>query len=211
MQKKMAWCLVGAGAVIVCVAADAVACGGAMLESYDRGALLVAEKVRVRDADEKLRGGDYEAAAWLAGRVGNVSEHGFVRARRVLARVIARTDGKYTITGSDGGLPAENLANATLMLEAMADQTNDPRALTDLGELLSRQPEHFARALALLEDLARRDLITSAEGWAALASLRSPGGREEALKRCVLMTAEPERVCGVATPGSDEQTTKPAT
>jgi hypothetical protein len=71
-----------------------------------------------------------------------------------------------------------------------AQRSDDPRALTDLGEVLSRQPEHFVRAREVLEDLAGRDLITSAEGWAALAGLRSPEGRDEALRRCEAMTSD---------------------
>lgn len=169
-----------------------------MLESYDRGSLLVAQKIRVREADEKLREGDYVRAAALAARVGDVSEHGFARAQRVMARVIVRTGGKFDLVGQQSGSPSDNLARATEMLEALADQTGgDPRVLTDLGELLSRQPAHFERALVLLEDLARRDLITSAEGWAALASLRPPDKRAEATERCVLMATSPE-ICGVS-------------
>jgi hypothetical protein len=120
------------------------------------------------------------------------------RALRVVARAIARSGGEIGPNGRTQGKPTENLAWATQMLDAMAHSSDyDPRVMTDLGEVLSKQPAEFARALVTLEDLARRDLITSAEGWAALAALRSPARREAALKRCVQMSLTPVKTCGM--------------
>jgi hypothetical protein len=149
---------------------DAHACGGAMIE--DSGTMRLREIKRIRAAEALLIAGRLEDAAR---GMTHISRD---RGRRVLARVIARSDGK---------LGGHDLRWATDVLFEIAQRTDDPRALTDLGEVLSRQPEHFVRARDVLEDLAGRDLITSAEGWAALAGLRSPIGRDHALRRCEAM------------------------
>jgi hypothetical protein len=58
---------------------------------------------------------------------------------------------------------------------------------TDLGEALSKLPETRAEALTIPDGLARKDLLTSAQGYPALAELRfaagDRAGSEEARKR----------------------------
>ena len=43
---------------------------------------------------------------------------------------------------------------------------------TDLGEALATFPEHHAAARRMLTSLEQRDLLTTAEGYGALAALR---------------------------------------
>jgi len=67
---------------------------------------------------------------------------------------------------------------------------------TDLAEAMARVPEQRAEARTILEELAKRDLIASPEGYAALASWRSQSGRqrrpEVAMKRCEAMAKSPD-------------------
>jgi hypothetical protein len=63
---------------------------------------------------------------------------------------------------------------------------------------MARLPEHRNEARTILEDLAKRDLIASPEGYAALATLRlqfgDADGQKLALKRCEAM-AKTQDVC----------------
>lgn len=66
---------------------------------------------------------------------------------------------------------------------------------TELAEALARLPEFRAEARSLLEKLAARDLIASAQGYAALAELRAGAGDVDggkvALLRCQKMSKTP--------------------
>jgi hypothetical protein len=50
---------------------------------------------------------------------------------------------------------------------------NNPSYRTDLGEALAKIPSERAEAVRILGQLADRDLLTKAEGYAALACLRA--------------------------------------
>ena len=126
------------------------------------------------------------------------------RAERVLALALARSGGSLAIAhevpreyvGSwVGDKPGQAQQNIAWSLEVLRRQVNaksdDVSLKTDLAETLARIPEHRAEARAILEDLARRDLVASPEGYATLAALRSDSGDSEgqklALKRCEAM------------------------
>lgn len=99
----------------------------------------------------------------------------------------------------------EDLALAGNALRSVADKRHrSPRALTDLAEALALHPNHRQEAKRILEDLAKRDLVTSAHGWAALARLRHAAAdadaTQAALTRCRQMSARPQ-VCRSADPG----------
>ncbi len=126
------------------------------------------------------------------------------RAERVLALSLARADGSLPVLaevprdalgnwrGEKAEHAANNLAWSIEVLRRQSDAKADDVALkTDLAEALSRLEPHRAEARSILEDLAKRDLIASPQGYAALAALRSrsgdANGQKLALKRCEAM------------------------
>lgn len=133
------------------------------------------------------------------------------RALRVLSVATARADGVLSI---DRELPAalrgkwssgndrergDRLAWAATTLRSLHEaKKEDPTTQSELGEVLARLPDGAAEARALLGDLADRDLLGSAEGYAALARLRASAGdvsgRDAAAKRCEAI-AKDARVC----------------
>jgi hypothetical protein len=85
-----------------------------------------------------------------------------------------------------------NLEWAARTLRAVAEaRHDDPAARTELAEGLSRLDEGRAEARSILEELAAKDLITSSNGYATLATLRAMAGddvgRRAALERCKSM------------------------
>lgn len=126
------------------------------------------------------------------------------RAERVLALALARSEGALPVArevprevlgswlGEKDGDSAQNLAWSINVLRRQSDSKADDVSLkTDLAEALARTPDARTEARSILEDLAKRDLIASPEGYATLASLRSQSGDADgqrlALKRCEAM------------------------
>jgi hypothetical protein len=126
------------------------------------------------------------------------------RALRILALASARSDGGLTVGTMKGKTAADRAANLEWSIDVLRDLTakrgGNPSFQTDLGEALARVPAHRAEALKILGELSDKDLLTSAEGYAALARLRAEGGdaaaREAAVKRCETMTKTP-KICDV--------------
>jgi hypothetical protein len=135
------------------------------------------------------------------------------RAERVLAVALSRAEGALPVAsevprevlgawaGAKDGEPASNMAWTIDVLRRQADKKSDDVSLkTDLAEALARVSEHRQEARTILEDLARRDLIASPQGYAALAMLRSQSGDADgqklALKRCEAM-AKTQDACVV--------------
>lgn len=113
------------------------------------------------------------------------------RAKRLRARAI-------TLAGHESPL-GDAIADLEALLEHDED---DPQVLTDLGVALARRHADRARAADILEKLAARDLLTSAHGWATLASLRSDATKKAvAMRRCRLMTQHAAAVCVELEPG----------
>jgi hypothetical protein len=134
------------------------------------------------------------------------------RALRILAVAAVRANGGLTVGGLAGNTPAERTATLEWAIGTLRDlnaqRINNPSYQTDLGEALSKVPAHQEEALKMLGELSEKDLLTSAEGYAALARLQAEKGdapaREAAVKRCETMTKDP-KVCDVpdaADPGS---------
>ena len=186
---------------------DARACGG---EWYPE--VMVDPRIHgVAAAEKALANGNRLAAAasvirmiphikTLKSKPGSL----VARAERVLAVALSRSQGALPVAkevpsevlGSwQGGKASESAANLAWSVEVLKRQSDskgdDVSLKTDLAEAMARLPEQRAEARSILEDLAKRDLIASPEGYAALASLRSQSGDTDgqklALKRCEAM------------------------
>ncbi len=81
-----------------------------------------------------------------------------------------------------------------------ATKAGDPSVKTELAEALARLESHRQEARGILEELAKKDLIASPEGYAALAELRRAAGDEPgqraAAERCRAMAGEGAGLCG---------------
>ncbi|MFO0590260.1 MAG: hypothetical protein U0441_22140 [Polyangiaceae bacterium] len=164
---------------------EARACGESIAFEVDPNVLLLSQ------AETDLSGGKPRAAALSALKVFPKIKSAkpgssplLARAQRIVAMSIVRTDGMLTAgkefdaTTSDER--RQNLEWAVGTLRRLsAAKKNTPSAETDLGEALAKLPETQPEALAILDKLARKDLVTSARGYQALAELRHSAGDEE--------------------------------
>jgi hypothetical protein len=131
------------------------------------------------------------------------------RALRILALASVRSDGGLSTGNFASKTAADRAANLEWSIEVLRGlderHVNNPTYQTDLGEALARVPAHHEEAEKLLGSLADRDLLTSAEGYAALARLRAERGdqaaRDAMVQRCEVMTKTPA-VCVVPAAGS---------
>jgi hypothetical protein len=129
------------------------------------------------------------------------------RAERVLAVALSRAQGVLPVqsevprevlgafAGTKEGESATNMEWSIDVLRRQSDKKTDDVSLkTDLAEALARVDSHRGEARTILEDLAKRDLIASPQGYAALAMLRSQSGDADgqklALKRCEAMAKD---------------------
>lgn len=126
------------------------------------------------------------------------------RALRIMALAMTRLDGAVSMAGFKAVSANDKTKNLEWSIDALrslnARRINNPTYQTDLGEALSKVPKHKAEAMKILGELAAKDLLTSAEGYAALAKLRSESGdapgRDAAVKRCEGMAKTP-KMCQV--------------
>jgi hypothetical protein len=161
---------------------EAVACGESIAFEVDPNVLLLSS------AETNLSGGKPRAAALDALKVfpkiksaAPGSSNLLPRAQRIVAMAIVRTDGllsagkEFQASTADERRANLEWAQSTLR-RLSAAKKNNPSVETDLGEALARLPETQTEALATLDKLARKDLVTSAYGYATLASLRKDAG-----------------------------------
>ena len=171
----------------------------------------------VLEAEKALTRGNYVAAA---GSVVRMMPHIetlkdshdplVVRAERVLAVAIARSNGRLAL---EREVPSEVLGhwlgktgidhdkNLTWSVGALrhelSSKQDDPGLMTDLGEALSKTESGMDEARTLLESLASRDLMATPEGYKALGELRlrkgDEAGQQLAMKRCESMASS--KVC----------------
>ena len=133
------------------------------------------------------------------------------RALRILALATVRSEGGLNVkTGTGwkmaGKTPEEKEGNLLFAIDTLRKlnekRANSPSFQTDLAEALGTVPRYKAEALAILTQLAKKDLIASAEGYATLARLHEAMGesapRDAAVKRCEGMTKTP-KACQVPT------------
>ena len=207
-RKHTIWSM----ALAVCMgfgllAQDARACGG---EWYPE--VMIDPRIHgVAQAEKSLTNGNRLAAAASVIRMiphikSLKSKPGSLvaRAERVLAVALSRSQGALPVgaevpdyalgawRGVGAGESAANMAWSVSVLKRQSEgQSDDVSLKTDLAEAMARIPEQRGEARNILEELAKRDLIASPEGYAALASLRSQSGdldgQKLALKRCEAM------------------------
>ncbi|HEY3817902.1 MAG TPA: hypothetical protein VGL81_12060 [Polyangiaceae bacterium] len=126
------------------------------------------------------------------------------RALHILSLAVVRGEGSLRgVAGFAGTGATERAANlewAASTLRALdVARPNDPVTQADLAEALAARPQHEDESLAILADLAGRDLVGSAHAYAALARLQASRGDMDAtraaLARCERMTRSPTVVC----------------
>ena len=164
---------------------EARACGESIAFEVDPNVLLLSQ------AEGNLSGGKPRAAALDALKVFPKIKSAkpgtsplLARAQRIVAMSIVRTDGMLTagkeFQASNADERRANLEWAVSTLRRLsAAKKNTPSAETDLGEALAKLPETAPEALAILDKLARKDLVTSARGYQTLAELRKAAGDDE--------------------------------
>lgn len=177
--------------------AEAAACEESISFEVDPKVMLLSQ------AETSLNAGKARAAAVnvltafpkLKGDAGSDAMQ--ARAQRILALAVVRTEGLLSVGEAMKASTAEerraNLEWAVATLRKLNEaKKNVPALETELGEALSKLPESQGEALAVLGKLAEKDLITSPQGWAALAKLRRDAGDQEggdaAAKRHEAMT-----------------------
>lgn len=195
-------------------AGEAEACGG---EWYP--AIQIDHRVDgVARAEKAMEKGQHVAAAGMVIRMmphvkslKTSSSPLVARAIHTLALATARSDGALplekelpdyvegTWVGKTGEDRAKNIDWSIASLRALnAQKKDDPAMETDLAEALSKSSAHKKEAREILERLAKKDLVASPEGYAALARLRAESGdaagQKVALKRCEAM-ADVDAVC----------------
>jgi hypothetical protein len=195
-------------AAVAAAPGDASACGTAVYRVVDDNAQLVSQ------AEQSLGDGKYGKAAQKAVEAFpalKIVKPGSLpladRALRILALAAVRSDGGLTVGTMKGKTAAERASNLEWSIDVLRSLSEkrgrNPSFETDLGEALAKVPAHHAEALKILGDLSDKDLLTSAEGYAALARLRAEAGdaaaREAAVKRCETMTKTPA-ICDVPAP-----------
>lgn len=190
---------------VAAVPGGASACGGEVYREMDSNTQLVAQ------AEQALSEGKFAKAAAKAIQAYpalKIVKPGQVpladRALRIIALASVRSGGGITAGGFRGKSDddrAGNLEWSVATLKGLdAKRPNNPSIQTDLGEALARVPAHQEEAKKLLGELAAKDLVTTPEGYAALARMRAEAGdsaaRAEAVKRCEAMSKTPG-ICAV--------------
>jgi len=224
--------LIGAAACVSLIAAasPAEACGGEWIPVMNGVEVVPGVDYRpqgIDQAEKQMLNGKYlEAASTVIRVMPHVRQLDpkrakiVERAQRVLALATARSEGTMALgalvptyaqddwQGDSAKTRQANLEWAVARLrDVSALHDDNPAAQTDLAEAMAYLDETKGEALALLEKLAKRDLLASPEAYAALAALRSDKGdgtgQELALTRCKAMAGD-ANVCGA---GANEVST----
>lgn len=155
----------------------------------------------VRKAEQLLAKGKFEKAADMVRELQPTVHHyqhgdtsgTWRRAQRVAALAIVRSGGKVDLgpklSGRSQDAKQVKLAWAMMALDVQTWFEPDDLVLrTQLAEALAANEIYQARAYDMLKDLADRDLMPTARGYALLAQLEDQRGNngesEAAQKRC---------------------------
>ncbi len=202
----------GMAAAVAGVSHDARACGDVWVPYMDNG--VDYRPQGVSHAEKSFDDGKiYSSAASVIRMMPHVrglkpsSAKIVARAQRMLAVAVARSNGALPVDKEVpewiqgrwlGKTTADRQANlewAVKTLGGIADtKKRDPASMTDLGEAMAKLDGHKAEARTILEKLAKKDLVATPEGYAALAQLRGENGdangKKLALKRCEAMSGK---------------------
>ena len=201
---------VAMSATLLLTSASALGCGG---DWYPE--VQIDPRIHgVAEAEKSMAKGNYTAAAGSVVRMMPHLESLAIkgdplvaRAERVLAVALTRSGGKLSLEREVpseylghwlGKTPADQGKNLSWAVGAMRRELtlkqDDPGIMTDLGEALSQLEGGQDEARTLLESLAARDLVATAQGYKALAELRLQRGDEAgqrlAMKRCENMASD---------------------
>ncbi len=188
-------------------AADA--CGTAVYREIDDNAALVSQAEQALSDGKPAKAAAKAVQAFPALKIIKAGTLPLSdRALRILALANVRMDGALNLGNFKNATAADRAANLEWSIAALrglnAKRVNNPSYQTDLGEALAKVPAHREEALKILGELADKDLLTSAEGYAALARIKAEkgdaGARDAAVKRCEAMTKTP-KVCAVPAVG----------
>jgi hypothetical protein len=228
-MKKNGWmgrttlAALGALAALGGAPETAHACGGAWYPAMMEVEPDVDYRIQgVPRAEEALEQGKILAAA---GRIIRMMPHVKTlspksakiveRAQRVLALAVVRQDGSMAL-GRElpdaiegtwlGKTAADRHANLTWAVDVLRKVStlkgDDPMSQTELAEGLARLDGKKGEARTILESLAKKDLITSPEGYAALAELRGGAGdtrgQRLAMQRCRKMAKDSSACSAIA-------------
>lgn len=206
---------VSAFAVVGSVASDANACGGEWVPAVE----IDHRPEGIARAEKALKKGEHaQAAAMVVRMMPHVKDLKakkdgtlVARAQRILALAVARNNGALPIDkelpgyvqgtwiGKTAKDKATNLEWSVAALRKLNDIKKDDAAVqSDLAEAMAKVEKYRGEAKEILEKLAEKDLVSSPEGYATLAELRSAAGdsagQKVALKRCESM-AKTANVC----------------
>ena len=190
-------------AAVSALPTSAKACGGEVYLETNPNTMLVAQAEQLLSQGKLNKAAEKAVQAFPALKIVKVGSTNLSdRALRIMALAASRAEGSVTAGAMKAKDHEANMAWSVATLKAIdAKRPNNPSIQTDLAEVMSRVPEHKEAALKMLSELSDKDLITSAEGYAALGRLKAAAGdskaREAAVKRCETMTKSPDQVCVV--------------
>lgn len=213
-MKKLVLAGLAALAVSSGMSREAKACGGEWVPAVE----IDHRPEGIARAEKALSKGQHaQAAAMVIRMMPHVADLKaknstlVARAQRILAVAVARNNGALPVgkevpdyaqgtwLGKSEKHRALNLEWSIKALRSINEiKKDDPAVQTDLAEALAKVESHRAEGHALLEKLAKKDLVATPEAYATLATLRSQAGdaagQKVALKRCESM-AKAANVC----------------
>jgi hypothetical protein len=216
-MKKLVLAGLAAFAVAGAVSSEARACGGEWIPAIE----VDHRPEGIARAEKAIGKGQHAAAAAMIIRmmphVKSLKAKNstlVARAQRVLAVATARNNGALPVgkevpgyaqgtwLGKSQAQRSANLEWSVSTLRSLGELKKDnPAIQTDLAEAMAKVEQHRGEARKILEKLAKKDLISTPEAYAVLASLRSEAGdtkgQKLALKRCESM-AKSATVCKVS-------------
>ena len=207
-----------AASLLAVLTAVAPLAGNAHAESCGMGDIdwYATERANVARADEMLQEGDTQKAAWLLQRTWprlrearpvESSLPVIAEGVRLMALAAVRSEGNVRSGHGWSSWTVQERSNnvswgvARLRMIVAANPSSNT-AKTDLGEALSRSAETQDEARTILESLEASQEITSPQGFAALAVVRSAageaGGAELATAECELHASNVDVQCAAA-------------